>query len=203
MYLWFLFEKCVEIAVEHRWWAHFEGGKRDQVYFSLVYLDDLFHYEPFIFMSHITAHKCVYMFRVERERASCIVQICTETIHVMSVRKSNLIRCHRWCWFTFDAIIIISSMSYFLFSFPVSVYFYFLCFICSLLVSFFVSLTESNSIRIWIIYNSLTNEISTIRFDCSFMSRSMWYVTKRSYLTFTEWKIRFSLIFTCQCPIQC
>lgn len=75
----------------------------------------------------------------------------------------------------------------------------------SVVVLFFLLLCPS--VSLCLVSIPITNGSFTIAWqmrywqfdDCSFMSRSMWYVTKRSYLTFysNEMKIGFSLIFTC------
>lgn len=161
---------------KNRWWNRFEGGKRDQVYF---------HFGRVQTWSHLI----LILYLGRGWRASCIVQICTETIYVMSVwnrfhsfRLLLLVLIYFWC----D-------------------YYYFIVEFFSVVVLFFLLLCPS--VSLCLVSIPITNGSFTIAWqmrywqfdDCSFMSRSMWYVTKRSYLTFysNEMKIGFSLIFTC------
>lgn len=155
----------------------FEGEIRDQVYYFI---------SGWIRRSWWCL--CVCLNKPEHLHS---VQICTETIPCNEPSELGSEHCQwpyfHWCWFTFDAIIISSFTSQkkktfilvivFVSTFPLR----FCCF-------FFFNESGSFTIAIQMRYWQFN--------DCSFMSRSMRYVTKRPYFTWII-KIGFSLIFTC------
>lgn len=167
---------------KNRWWNRFEGGKRDQVYF---------HFGRVQTWSHLI----LILYLGRGWRASCIVQICTETIYVMSVwnrfhsfRLLLLVLIYFWC-----------DYYYFI------VEFFFCC--CSLLpppMSFCLSLSCVHSHNEWIIYNCLTNEILTIRWLFIYVSFDV--IRDQTFILdfLLEWDENWIFInFYVLCPISC